>query len=206
MSLHGNTDFRDKVLKLVSALVKVQTAVVANPKESKQFLAEVGRVRKWMKFLRVIKSIPNLKSMQEKPLSNQMELMAEVYQAVCEDVNTLHKSGAWTGILNLEKIDNIAILEDRAWFLWAVVNFVNSLKPLKQNYENFTDDEKSTKKLIGSILTSLKFLCETGDSSLALLPDTFKKGKEQQLVLISAILGGTSAVCGIHKILDPSYY
>ncbi len=213
MSIHTHVDFRDKALKILGCVAKL--AMVAAPKnaDAKSLAGELSRVRKWLKFLKILRMYKsNVKNFQTKvDTMARLEIAADFAQMISEDLSTLHKSGVWTGLLKFPVIKDIGVWEDRAWFFWSTAAFVNSLSDLKITVSEFLALDESEKikkkpKLIGSLLNTIKFACEIGDSSIALLPADNKRGIEGQFVLASAALGGTSALCSMHKLLYPSFY
>ena len=197
-----HVDFRDKVLKIVSAIAKVtaQFSDPGRPKDSAALASELGRVRKWLKFLRILRNIRNVpQSIVSKkiPANVRLENLADLVQMLSEDIHNLHKSGLWSGLLGLDKIPGIAEFEDQAWFAWALIAAVNAGKELRE--ASVVGDKE---RMTNASISLLKFSCEVGDSLIALTPADLKRGRERQFVLVSAILGSVSAVCSLHKFVS----
>ena len=212
LKLLTHVDFRDKILKVVGSLAKL-TAQIAEPGRAKDTAAlavELGRVRKWIKFLRILRTIRNFPAAvtsEKTALSVKMEAVADVVQMVSEDLHTLNRSGVWSGLLGLEKIPGLAEFEDQAWFLWSSIAAFNAGVELRAalaaaSGEKAGEAEKA--RALAATLALLKFSCEVGDSLIALTPAQAKKGRERQFVFLSAALGSVSALCSIHKFVTSS--
>jgi hypothetical protein len=205
MKLLTHVDPRDKILKLLGSLAKV-TAQFADPgraKDSAALTLELGRARKWLKFLRLLRSIrkfPDSIASDKIPVLNRMENLADAIQMITEDLHTLNRSGVWSGLLGFEKIQGIAELEDQAWFVWSALAAYNAGSDLKAAI----DEKADQTRLIAASLAFLKFSCEVGDSLIALTPAEAKKGREKQFIVASAILGSVSAACSLHKFVTSS--
>ena len=216
-----HVDFRDKILKLIGSLAKTRAvAAVGDPQKSKELLnlaRESSRVRKWLKFLRIlrtIRSVPKQFALDTDPLT-RAEAAADVLQMVTEDLATLQSSGFWSGILGAQKIPGLADFEDKTWFIWAGLALVVSIREWKAAWQEYgvaaakegTEDEEkfpktaAEKRLIAASVACLKFLCELGDSGIAVAPAGWKKGREGSLIVVSAALGSISALCSLHKFL-----
>ena len=208
-----HVDFRDKVLKICRSVAKVTAQTAEDPgrcKDSAALAVELGRVRKWLKFLRILRTIRNFPAVvtsDKTPLTVRMEAVADVVQMVTEDLHTLNRSGLWSGLFGLGKIPGLAELEDQTWFLWASLAAFNAGVELKAalvaaNDAKAGDAEK--KRVLAAGLGFLKFACEVGDSLIALTPAEAKRGRERQLVFLSAALGSISALCSIQRFQSSS--
>ncbi len=67
---------------------------------------ELSRVRKWLKFLRVLRGWKNIPaSLKTGDLATTLEALADLTQMVSEDLNNLHVAGVWEGLLGLPPIN-----------------------------------------------------------------------------------------------------
>ena len=202
-----HVDFRDKILKIVGNLGKIsaQFSEPGRAKDSAAMAAELGKVRKWLKFLRIlriIKKFPGLLVSEKIPFNVRAENLADVVQMLSEDLHTLNRSGLWSGLLGLEKIPGLPEFEDQAWLAWSAIAAFNAAGELRAAAEA-AQAEKAGKpereRVIAASFAFLKFSCEVGDSLISLTPAEAKKGRERQFAIASALLGSVSAVCSIHK-------
>ena len=130
-----HVDFRDKILKIIGGLAKVRALQQNDPSKNKELLVlvrELSRVRKWLKFLRILRGLGGYqKSLNLPDSAKRAEAWFDLLQMITEDINNLHVSGIWSGLLGLPKIPGLSDLEDRAWFLWSVTSLCNSVRGLR---------------------------------------------------------------------------
>jgi hypothetical protein len=138
-----NIDFKDKILKILGSGAKV-AAITGSPNEKdlRGFASQLSLARRWMKFIKIIRSTPELLD----PLSDvrgfkfktatsfemiklalsKAEFFSDIFQMLAEDVHTLHRAKFWTSGLGLRPVSNIDTIEDRAWWIWSILAAVNS--------------------------------------------------------------------------------
>ena len=144
-----NIDFKDKILKIFGSGAKVAAiAGSANGKDLRLFASQLSAARRWMKFLKIMRStgeilnpiadIQVFNSAKARPYDymklvlSKLEFVADIAQMVAEDVNTLHKGHFWTSGLGFKPIPNLSNIEDKAWWFWSVMATVNAYIELKE--------------------------------------------------------------------------
>jgi len=138
-----NIDFKDKVLKILGSGAKV-AAITGSPNEKdlRGFASQLSAARRWMKFIKIIRSTPelldplgdvrafNFKTSSSfdamKLLLSKAEFFSDIFQMLAEDVHTLHRAKFWSSGLGLKPISNIDTIEDRAWWIWSLFAAINS--------------------------------------------------------------------------------
>ena len=139
-------DFKDKAFKIWGTTAKV-SAINGSPnaKELRAFASQLSAARRWMKFAKIMRSIPDLMdpfagmavpksaSLLDyfKVFISKSEFVSDVVQMIAEDVNTLHKAKYWTAGLGLKPIRNLDVIEDRAWWIWSIFATIGSFVELR---------------------------------------------------------------------------
>ena len=236
-----NIDFKDKILKILGSSAKV-SAVLGSPhaKEYRTFASQLSAARRWMKFLKIIRSTPELLNPAAdiqsfafkgakpwdfcKLFFGKLEFVADIAQMVAEDVHTLHKGHVWSSGLGLKPINNLGVMEDRAWWFWSLIAAINAfieMREVRAKYEaaslrlqalnpvtvpaeiELMREEVSVLRIkyLLVLFKLIKFVCEVVDSSIALTPDRVKKSlSPSAFELVSCFAGSLSAVSSLHKL------
>jgi hypothetical protein len=138
-----NIDFKDKILKILGSGAKVAAiSGSTNEKDLRGFAGQLSAARRWMKFIKIIRSTPELldpladvRSFNFKSSSSfevlklaltKAEFLSDIFQMLAEDIHTLHRAKFWSSGLGLKPVRNIDIIEDRAWWIWSLLASVNS--------------------------------------------------------------------------------
>lgn len=232
-------DFKDKVFKIWGASAKV-AAINGSPnaKDLRTFASQLSAARRWMKFGKIIRSTPDLMNpMGDVVLPKSVSMMdyvqlalakcefvSDIVQMLAEDLHTLHKAKYWTAALGFKPINNIDVIEDRAWFVWSVfatlTSFIemrdlmkrlrsSSLRMEALNPLTVPDEISSMKKEIAvlkikyflALFKFVKFACEVVDSTIAITPEQIKQFNPKAFELVSCFVGSLSAVSSLHKLL-----
>jgi hypothetical protein len=236
-----NIDFKDKVLKILGSGAKVAAATGSpNEKDLRGFASQLSAARRWMKFVKIIRSTPEIidpfadvrnlnikKSTSSEMIRvglSKIEFFADIFQMLAEDVHTLHKAKFWNSGLGLKPIQSIDVIEDRAWWFWSVIASINSYMEFRQvsgqlrssqlrlealNPETVPNAILSMKQEVAILKIKyylvlfklIKFACEVVDSSIALTPERIKALNPALFEIVSCIVGSTSAISSLHKIL-----
>lgn len=232
-------DFKDKVFKIWGTSAKVAAINgSANAKDLRAFASQLSAARRWMKFGKIIRSTPDLMNPMGDvvlPKSASMmdcvqlalakcEFVSDIVQMLAEDLHTLHKAKYWTAALGFKPINNIDVIEDRAWFVWSVFATLTSfieMRDLKKRLRSASlrmealnpltvpDEISSMKKEIAvlkikyflALFKFVKFACEVVDSTIAITPEQIKQFNPKVFELVSCFVGSLSAVSSLHKLL-----
>ena len=216
-----NIDFKDKILKLMGSAAKV-SALSGSPqgKDFRAFASQLSAARSWMKFLKIIRSTPdllnpardimsfNIKSASAQDFSKlflrKAEFVADIVQMLAEDVSTLHRGRVWSSGLRMKPISNISVIEQRAWWVWSLLAALNSyieLKKVRIEYDATPDSSELKIKYYLVLFKFVKFACEVVDASIALTPDHIKTVRPGAFELVSIAAGSVSAISSLHKLL-----
>lgn len=138
-----NIDFKDKILKILGSGAKVAAITGAkNAEDLRGFASQLSAARRWMKFIKIIRSTPDLldplsdvRSFNFKSSSSyelvklalsKAEFFSDIFQMLAEDIHTLHRSKLWSSGLGLTPVKSIETIEDRAWWIWSLLASINS--------------------------------------------------------------------------------
>eukprot|EP00400_MALV-I_sp_L67-5_P001055 gene1055-731_t len=209
-------DFRDKFLKIFARWMKIYVMELSSERQKmwKPILKQLSIGRRWFKFCRFTRSIPDLvEDRSKKPywrqILEQTEVGADMVNMVIEDNNSLHRMGLYRimGVDSPWMSDQFQWMENHAWNTWCWIAVPVSFLDLSDKMEKYAKAKKDIsvnadqlaevkEKTVLAVGKCIKAVCELIESS----HDCGFINKKKTSIVCGLISGCTSFYKAISKI------